>query len=344
MSRLGDILKVTIVGFGNLGRGLARVLLEKRNCLEETLGFSPEIVAAVDVDGAVVDEDGLNLKRLLTYAEESGSVATCPEGEEGNLALDIIRDVESDLVMELTPTSIEDGEPGLTHIKEAMQLCKNVVTSNKGPLVVAFKELDDLASEKDVEFRYSATVGGAMPVIGLARKQLPGDRISEIRGVLNGTTNYILTRMEEEDVPFDVVLHEAQELGVAEKDPTLDIEGVDTAAKITILSNSVLNRDVGLGDVEVEGITRIGPDATKLARDTGNVIRLVGIANSDTLEVSPRLVPSKDPLAVRGTLNSVTLKTDLAREVTITGFGAGPRETSSALLGDMLDVYKSVGE
>lgn len=335
-------MKLTFVGFGNLGRGLTRVISEKRDYLEDNTGFSPDVVSVVDVNGAVIDSDGIDLEELLESTKEGGTVVDHPEAKSDVSALEVIEDVNSDVVVELTPTSIEDGEPGLSHIKKAMNLQKHVVTSNKGPLVVAFQELEDLAYESGIEFRYSATVGGAVPVIGLAKKQLSGDSVSEIRGVLNGTTNYILTRMTEEGVPFDVVLHEAQELGIAEKDPTLDIEGIDTAAKLTILTNSLLDRDVKLDDVEIEGITRIGPELTELAKETGKEIRLVGVASSDVLEVSPKLVQSGDPLAVKGSLNSVTLKTDLAREVTITGFGAGPRETSSALLGDIVDVYKTV--
>lgn len=338
------ILKLIIVGIGNLGQGLASVLLEKGEYLKNKTGFFPEIVGAVDSGGAVIKEDGIDIQELLEAAKKEGSVANYLEGgEEGISVREVIENVECELIVELTPTSIEDGEPGLSHIRAAMNSGKHVVTSNKGPLVVAFRELEDLAEEAGVEFRYSATVGGAMPILGLAKRQLSGDSISEIRGVLNGTTNYILTRMSEEGAPFDVVLSEAQELGIAEKDPTLDVEGIDTASKMTILANALLGRNVKLEDVDVEGITRIGPDVAQLAKETGNEVRLVGIANSEILEVAPRLVPSGDPLAVKGSLNSVTLKTDLAREITITGFGAGPRETSSALLGDIVNIYKSVG-
>lgn len=336
-------MRVSLVGFGNLGRGLTRVILEKEDYLRNEVGFSPEIVAAADIDGAAVDEDGLDLQQLLDTAEETGTVANYPEvGEEGTKGIDIIEDVESDMVVELTPTSIEDGEPGLTHIKEAMAHGMHVVTSNKGPLVLAFQELEGLSGDMGVEFRYSATVGGAVPVIGLAKKQLSGDSVSEIRGVLNGTTNYILSRISDEGAPFDVVLNEAQKLGIAEKDPTLDIEGIDTAAKMTILANSLLDMNVTLDDMSIEGITRIGPEVLGLARDTGYEVRLVGVASSNELEVAPRLVPEGDPLVVAGSLNSVTLETDLAREMTITGFGAGARETSSAILGDMVDVYNTV--
>ncbi len=336
-------MKISLIGFGNLGQALTQVFLEKKESLQKNSGFSPKIVAAVDVGGGAIAEDGLDMEKLLDTMEESETIAEYPEkGDRDVSALDAIENVDSDLVVELTPTSIEDGDPGLTHIKKAMNRGRHVVTSNKGPLVVSFQELDQLSEKTGVEFRYSATVGGAVPVLGLAKRQLSGDRVSEIKGVLNGTTNYILSRMAEEGTPFDVVLHEAQELGVAESDPTLDIEGIDTAAKITILANALLERNVSLDDVDVEGITRIGPDVVKFAQESGNVVRLVGIANGDTLEVGPKLVSSNDPLAVKGTLNSVTLETDLAREVTITGFGAGPRETSSALLSDIVDVYKSI--
>lgn len=333
-----------MIGFGNLGQGLASVLLEKEEYLEKEAGVFLEIVAAVDSGGAVTDEGGIDIEELLEAGESEDTIAEHLDGgEKGTSALDVIRNVDSDLVVELTPTSIKDGEPGLTHIKESMNLGKHVVTSNKGPLVVAFQELEKLRKDTGVEFRYSATVGGAMPIFGLAKGQMSGDSVSEIRGVLNGTTNYILTRMSEEGAPFDVVLSEAQELGFAEEDPTLDIEGIDTAAKVTILANAFLERNVKLDDVDVEGISRIGPKVTQLARDTGYEVKLVGVANSDTLEVGPKLIPSGDPLAVKGSLNSVTLKTDLAKEITITGFGAGPRETSSALLGDIVNIYKSVG-
>lgn len=338
-------MKISIIGFGNLGQGLTSVLQEKEEYLREKSGVFLDIVAVVDSGGAVVNEDGINFQDLLEASEKDGSISeNMEDGEKGTTAQEVIKNIDSEVMVELTPTSIEDGEPGLTHIKEAMNQDKHVVTANKGPLVVAFEELMSLAESSGLELKYSATVGGAMPILGLAKGQMAGDSISEIRGVLNGTTNYVLTRMSEEGSPFDVVLNEAQELGIAEEDPTLDIEGIDTAAKITILANSLLDRSVKLDDVRVEGITEIGHEVTRLARETGNEVKLVGIASTDRLEVAPKLVPSGDPLVVKGSLNSVTLKTDLAKEITITGFGAGPRETSSALLGDIVNIYKTVEE
>jgi homoserine dehydrogenase len=321
---------------------LSLTLAEKIAFLRKELALIPRVVAVVDDSGAVVERKGIDFRKLTAMARRGGKVSSFPKAKRGKLALSVIEGVESDVVFELTPTNIETGEPGLTHIKQAMKAGRHVVTSNKGPLVVAFRELEELARRQGVEFRYSASVGGAIPVIEMARKLLAGNEILEIQGVLNGTTNYILTRMGEEGVPFAQVLREAQELGVAEKDPTLDIEGIDTAAKLVILSNAILGRNVDLRDVRREGIARVTPEAMKLAREVGQTIKLVGVASRSTLEVSPKLVPLGHPLAVGGTLNAINFKLDLAREISITGFGAGPRETSSSLLGDLIDIYRTI--
>lgn len=334
-------MRVILIGFGNLGRGLARALLMKSDYLRSA-GLIPKVVAAVDERGAVFDRDGLDLHRVLSAAEKRGTVAACPGGKYGMNAVQVMDEVEADVVYELTPTNIKTGEPGLTHIKEAMKRKRHVITSNKGPLVVAFRELESMAKKCGVEFRYSASVGGAVPVIGLARKLLAANRITEIRGVLNGTTNYILSRMTSEEVPFEIVLREAQEMGAAEKDPSLDIKGIDTACKLTILANAILGVDATLKDVRITGIERISLEAIRLAKKAGKTIKLIGVARRDRLEVGPRLVSFGHPLAVGGTLNAVTFELDLAREIAISGYGAGPQETSSSLLNDLIDIHRSL--
>jgi len=332
-------VRLIFVGFGNLGRGLGRILLQDDNPLKRR-GMEVKVVAVVDEKGGVVDEKGLDLGRVLETAEKEGSVASL--GKPGLSAVEVIRETDADVVFELTPTNIKTGEPGLTHIKEAMKSGKHVVTSNKGPLVVAYRELTELAQNKGVQFKYSATVGGAIPVLSLAKRLSSGDRIVAIRGVLNGTTNYILTRMEREGLPQDIVLREAQELGIAEKDPTLDLEGIDTACKIVILANSTLGLSATLSDVKCTVISRITPEALRLAKEAGYTIRLIGSADSRGLSVQPSLVPLDHPLAVSGTLNAICFELEYAREITITGFGAGPRETSSALLSDLIEVAQNL--
>jgi len=334
-------MRLILIGFGNLGKGLAHALLRKSDHLRN-IGLIPRVVAAVDEGGAVVNEDGIDLRHLLSVVEKKKTVAASKWGKRGMGALQVIEEVDAEVVFELTPTNIKTGEPGLTHIKEAMKGGKHVITSNKGPLVVAFSELESLARKFGVELRYSASVGGAVPVIGLAKKLLAANEIMEIRGVLNGTTNYILSRMTSEEVPFDIVLREAQELGAAEKDPSLDIKGIDTACKLTILANSILGMDATLKDVRVTGIDRISLEAIRLAKEAGKTIKLIGVASRRGLEVGPRLVPFGHPLAVGGTLNAVTFELDLAREIAISGYGAGPQETSSSLLNDLIDIHWSL--
>jgi homoserine dehydrogenase len=243
--------------------------------------------------------------------------------------------------VEVTPTNIEDGEPALSHLLTAMENGKDVVTSNKGPLALSFRELDDAARFNDVQFRFEASVGGAMPIINFAHENLAGCTIESIYGILNGTTNYILSRMAKEGSSYDQTLKEAQEMGIAETDPYQDVEGIDAACKIAILANSVLNRDVTLNEVEVEGISKITPESIALAKKEGYLIKLIGEASHDVLEVSPRLVRQGSPLAVEGTMNLATLKTDLAEDVTVAGKGAGSVETASAILSDLLNIWRT---
>lgn len=335
-------MRLVLIGFGNLGRGLSLSIAEKRSFLKDRFGLSPKIVAVADDSGALIQRGGIDWSLLVAKAKQKEKVISFPGAKPRKKALEVIEEVDCDVVFELTPTNIRTGEPGLTHIRTALKAGRHVVTSNKGPLVVGFQELEQLANKQGVEFRYSASVGGAIPVIELARKLLAGNQVLEIQGVLNGTTNYILTRMAEEGAPFTQVLREAQELGIAEKDPTLDVEGMDTAAKLVILSNSILGRNVKLDRVRRVGISQITPEAIRLAKEAGKVIKLVGIANQKTVEVSPKLVPLHHPLSVSGTLNAVNFKLDLAGEISIAGFGAGPRETSSSLLGDLIDIYRTI--
>lgn len=180
-----------------------------------------------------------------------------------------------------------------------------------------------------------------MPIINLAKETLAGNEILSIRGILNGTTNYILTKMEKEGLDFETALKEAKELGIAETDPTQDIEGLDTAAKIVILANSIMGMNKTIKDVKVKGISRITPEALFLANKRGYTIKLIGQIKDGYLIVEPMLVPIDSPLNVKGTLNVAMFETDLAKEVVVVGRGAGPIETASAILSDLIHIYNS---
>lgn len=177
-----------------------------------------------------------------------------------------------------------------------------------------------------------------MPIINLIRDTLAGTQVLGIRGVLNGTCNYILTRMAEEALEYDQVLSEAQDMGIAEADPTYDVAGIDTACKVVILANAFFNHHVTFADVSVTGIDRITQDALQLARQRGFVVKLIG--DVQELTVSPKLIPLGHPLNVSGTLNAASILTDTAGEITVAGKGAGSIETASAILSDVLSLMR----
>jgi homoserine dehydrogenase len=242
--------------------------------------------------------------------------------------------------VEVTPTNIGTGEPALTHIRTALGLGRHVVTSNKGPIALAHRELMALAAGHGVALRYEATVCGAIPIIHTLQHGLLGNTVAALFGVMNGTCNYILTRMEDEGLTYDQALGEAQEMGYAEKDPTYDVKGLDTALKLVILANTVWEMDAKLEDVRVTGIDLITPEAIRLAMDEEAAIRLIGeaVPSKGLLRVSPRIIPRNHPLLVEGTLNAVTVVTDMAGELTFIGKGAGSIETASAVIGDLLSI------
>jgi homoserine dehydrogenase len=177
-----------------------------------------------------------------------------------------------------------------------------------------------------------------MPIINFAHETLSGCEIKSIYGILNGTTNYILSRMAKEGSSYNQTLNEAKEMGIAETDPTQDVEGEDAACKVVILANSIMNMNVTYNDVIVKGISQITPESIQLAKKEGYLIKLIGEVSPDSLEVSPRLVSEGSPFAVEGTLNVATLKTDLADDVTVVGKGAGSIETASAILSDLISI------
>jgi homoserine dehydrogenase len=320
-------LKVAIIGFGSVGKGVLKVLSRR------TYGTF-KVVAVADSRGAVIDENGLD-PALLLRQKSSGDLK-----RSGRTSMDVIRELDYDILVEVTPTDARTGEPGLTYITEALKRGKHVVTSNKGPMALNYKELCELAKKNGALFLFEATVGGAMPLFNLMRTSLAGNKITSIKGIFNGTCNYILTRMADEGLPYDMVLSEAKELGIAEADPTYDVEGIDAALKLVILANAVFGMDVTLKDVDRVGISSVSLEALKLAGEAGMVIKLIGevYPNGDerVLKVGPRLVPKSHPLAVQGTLNAALIQTKLAGDIFVIGKGAGSIETASAILSDML--------
>ena len=327
-------IKLTIIGFGEIGRGFARVLLEKKRFIEREYEVDLKVVAVCEIGGSIIDEDGIDLEKALKLAENKE--LRKHENWTSMKALDVIKKVKSDTVLELTPSDIKSGQPGLKHIKESLMKGMHVVTSNKAPLALKFSELQKIANSNKVKLEYEATVGGALPIINLRKHALQINKIESIHGILNGTSNYVLTKMAEEGVTMDVALKEAQEIGIAEADPGYDIKGIDTGAKVAILANSLMDMNVSFNDIEITGIKDITPEAIELAKKHNCVIKLIGDVNR--LEVSPRLIPINHPLNVSGAMNAIMINADIAKNITIVGHGAGGIETASSLLSDILDI------
>ena len=325
-------VKVSLVGYGIVGHGVVDVLSRKKAMLRD-MGLNLRLVSVTDHTGTVLSEDGVDANKILGERTLENVATSGMKGKEAISAID------SELVIEVTPTNIVHGQPGLGHMEAALSSGKHVVTSNKGPLVVSYSHLKKLARDNAVMLKFEATVGGTMPLISLVERTLVGNSISGIQGIFNGTCNYILTRMTEEGIPYTHALSEAQDLGIAEADPSYDVEGVDTAGKVVILANSLFNMDVKYSDVDVTGITGVTPEALALAQKKGYAIKLIG--DVPALTVRPTLVPLGSPIAVSGTLNSAAIYTDLSGTITVTGLGAGSIETASAILTDVISIYRT---
>ncbi|RLI41000.1 homoserine dehydrogenase [Candidatus Bathyarchaeota archaeon] len=327
------VLNVIIVGFGFIGKETVRALYKKIDTIKR-LDEEFKVVGVSDSKGYIYNEKGLNLEKLINIERLSNYTAY----NQGGSAEELIEERNVDLMVEATPTNIENGEPGLTFIRKALKRGIHVVTSNKGPLVVAFKELTTLARTNNCHLLYEGTVAGALPVFSLVRKCLQGDKIRRIMGILNGTTNYILSKMYFEGTSFELALKEAQERGITERDPSYDVDGIDAACKIVILANALMNKDIRFEDVKRTGIRRITQEAVSLAKKANFAIKLIGIIDKQ-IEVAPKLVPINHPLCVHGTLNAIHIESDLAGRITLVGYGAG-KETISAIMNDIFTILK----
>jgi homoserine dehydrogenase len=341
---------IAFIGFGTVGQGLARLLLDKEEMLKKRHGLEYTIVAISDkIKGAVYCEGGMDLNKMLKVVAEGGRVDEYPEGQKGMDAVATIKDSNANLIVEVTFTNIKTGEPALSHVYAALESGKHVVTTNKGPTVVAYDDIRQMEQANGAHFLFEGAVMSGTPVLNLALNQLGGCDIKMIRGILNGTTNYILSQMET-GKSYEDSLIEAQDLGYAEADPTADVEGYDALGKVVILANVTMGADLKPEDVERIGITHISLTDIASAKERGKRIKLIGMVSRGedgrlVASVQPRELSTEDPLAsIMGNLNAVTFTTDALKDVTMVGPGAGKIETGYALLQDMIELNKRLKE
>lgn len=334
-------MRTILVGFGVVGRSFAEIVATDGRKLVKQHGLKPKVVAIVDHKGAAVSSDSIDLEVALESKKSRGDLSGLGHiYHEGLSALDVIRDVECEVVVETTPTELTKGEPGLSHVRAAMQQGRHVICTNKGPLAFAMPALIELANHNHVVFKFSGTVGGGTPILDFARKCLEGSDIRSIKGILNGTSNYILTRMTTEGCEMRSALAEAQKLGYAEADPTYDIGGFDTAAKLVITSNYVLGTSLSINDIDIVGIEGVTKEHIEEAKKKGNVVKLIGSVGK-VAKVSPESIPAVHPLNVSGTFNAISFDTDPSGEITLVGKGAGGKETASSIIRDLIEIKRS---
>ena len=323
-----------------------QLIEQKAKILKSRYDFEPVIVGvATQSKGILYRYQGLSSSDLLEAAQK-GSFEHYPDAEglerDFSDAVDLLQRRGGDVMVEVTPTDLATAMPASAHFQAAIATKKHVVTANKGPVAVGYKQLMQRAKEAGVQIRFEATVMSGTPAIATGVELLAASGITEVRGILNGTTNYILSEMER-GLDYEAALKQAQILGYAETDPTADVEGYDAAAKVLILLAAIFDQERNLQDLEVSGITGITArdiDSAKAARER---YKLIATASLNGGSVQAMRLPLSDPLAqVSGATNAISFETDTLGTITLMGAGAGQAETAFALLSDLLSLHRMV--
>lgn len=327
-------MRILLLGFGNVGKSLARLIQKESESIKSILKTDIRIVGIKDSKGFVFDEDGLKIEKIVQIKEKEGSV-----GQSTNLSYrEIIDSCDPDVVVDTTPTNPYEGEPSFTYIRDALSMGKHVVTTNKGSIALGFHALNELAKRNNVRLKFSGTVGGGTPLLYFARTCAIADKIVSVCGVLNSTSNYVITLMEEKKLSMDEALKIAVEKGYAERESSNDINGNDSALKLVILANYLEIARISINDVSVLGIQNITKKDIERAERKRKRIRLIAYAGKK-FYVSPVEIESENPLAVVGPMNSLCVKCKYSGEKFITGKGAGGTETAVTVLRDIISLH-----
>jgi homoserine dehydrogenase len=338
-------VRFLLIGAGNVGRRFLGLVESKGSTLRERLGLDLVLVGVADSSGIAANPDGLPIPEIVELKNEGRSVAELPRwGERTGSALEMVRTQDAELLLEASPANMENGQPALGCIEAALSAGMHVVTANKAPLVLAFPRLMELARAKGVRLCYDATVAGGLPAVNLGQRDLAAAKIDRLEGVLNLTTNYILTRMAQDGLSYDQALSDAQAAGHAETDPTLDVEGWDAANKLVILAHSVLGFPATLDNVDVTGITGVSDEALEAATADGMRVKLVATAEADgdgyNLSVRPERLAADHPLAQLGPKQmGIVFHTDISGSISAAIVEETPVPTASAMLRDVVEVY-----
>jgi homoserine dehydrogenase len=333
-------LRIILCGFGVVGQSLVKLFDSRSEDLYAKYGLKPRVVGVFDSKGSAVDPAGLNFNKLIDVKKKFGTVKNYADTKNSMSGIDMLKNVDADVLIETTASNYKDAEPGMTHITTAMKKGMHVISVNKGPLALAFPSLLELATYNQVMLKFSGTVGGGTPILDYAKNSLSGERITSFAGILNGTTNYILTNMGT-GVTYEEALKDAKDKGYVEADESLDLDGLDAAAKLVILANWIMGMKVTLPDINCTGIRKVTVEDIKKAAKNNCAIKLIASCNKELI-VGPKEVSNDDPLCVNGTLNAIAFTSEHSGTQTIIGKGAGGMETASSIIRDLLDIRQEI--
>lgn len=340
-------LDVALLGFGNVGRALAELLLAKSEILHRDFDLHVRIVGvSTGSHGHLIDRQGIDVRKAVDAVRQGTSLVETQGEDEISDTTQFLAECPANLVFESIPTNPQDGQPALAYDFGLLERGIHVVTANKGPVAFGYRELSGMAARKGVGFFFESTVMDGAPVHGVAREGLPAARIERITGIFNSTTNYILTRMESEGLSFDAALKAAQEIGIAETDPTLDVDGWDASIKTAILANVWMGASLRPTDVDRTGIRGVTLQDVQHAAADGQRIRLIcearrAAGGAITATVAPQRVPLSDALAsIIGTTSIVNFETDVLPRLTIIEHDPSPVTTAYGMLADMINIVR----
>ena len=335
---------IALLGFGHVGRSFMRLMQHRRTWMRREFGLEWKVTGIATLNhGMAIDPNGLPVPKILRAGKRDFSLDRYHNGPACYSTTDFIRQCGADVLFETTVFAL-DGEPSATYMREALRAGLHVVTANKAPVAVHFRQLTRLARQRGVRFLYEATVMDGAPVFNLVRQTLPATRIRSLHGILNSTTNYILTQMEQ-GASFDAALHYVQKQGIAEADPSLDIDGWDAATKLSILIQSLMGGGAKPEDIQRTGISEDTGKLVRAAVRRDRRIRLVARAYRKGGKIVGKVEPEEleifDPLAsIRGLSNILVLNTDTMRELAIVENNPSVEQTAFALFADLVTLLR----
>lgn len=334
--------RIVVCGYGNVGRNLIGLIRDKHAEIYKEYNINLILSGVIGSKGCIFEYNGLDLDMLLKCS--TGSDGLMEYGEKNIDSFYKYSIYEGDIFVDCTPSEINGGV-GLGHTINAINSGMDVVFLSKGALVSNFSFIMNIAKEKDVKIKYSGATAAALPTIDVGQYSLAGCKIDSIKGILNGTTNYILSKMHQNNISFNEALVDAQEKGIAEKNPKLDIQGIDSATKILILANSLMHSEYSLNDINIKGIDEIKEEDIKRAKDKNAKLKLLAHAYKEndkvSIEVKPMEVYENDILSyVEGTNKGVVFNTDIMGEIYVLGGASNPLGAAAAGLKDIINLVR----